>query len=167
MRTLRNKSGSVIVEAALAIPIFLMIIFTLIELGRAMYVLSTLDIAAQRVASLVGANATRTSTYNVSSFRQYADQIRFPGSVIDSGQFSFDVTDTLNNTTVNMGQANAITSTKVVVTVSFPPPNDSSYRIPIFDPGLLIGVPIFGPGGLPLSSSATCFLERSRRPTLN
>lgn len=164
--TFRNKKGSIMVETALAIPMFLMVIFTLVEVGRAMYVLNTLDVAAQRVASLIGTNAARASTYNVSTFSQYADQVRIPGSVISSSQFSFDVRDALNNGTVVNGQASSATSTKVVVTVNFPPPGQDSYKIPVFDPGLLIGIPIFGPAGLPLSSSATCFLERSRRPTI-
>lgn len=163
----RNKSGAVIVEAALAIPIFFMIVFTLVELGRAMYVLNTLDIAAQRVAGLIGSNARRSPSYNVSSFTQYANGVRFPGSVIESNQFSFDVTDATNNSTVVNGIAAGAASTKVVVTVSFPPPSNPSYRIPIIDPGGLIGLPIFGQNGLPLSATATCFLERSRRPTLN
>lgn len=165
----RNNLGSLMAEAALAIPIFFMVVFTLVEFGRAMYIWNTLDIAAQRVAALIGANATRAPNYNLSSFRQYANRIRFPGSVINSNQFSFDVTNALNTSTVNPAtqQASGSTSTKVVVTARFPPPNNRIYKIPLFDPGNLIGLPIFGPTGLTITSSATCFLERSRRPTIN
>jgi Flp pilus assembly protein TadG len=165
----RNNFGAVIAEAALAIPLFFMVVFTMVELGRAMYIWNTLDIAAQRVAALIGTSAKRGPNYNLSSFRQYADRVRFPGSVIDSNQFSFDVTDALNNSTVNPAtqQATGGTSTKVVITARFPPPNNRTYKIPLFDPGNLIGLPIFGPAGLTITSSATCFLERSRRPTIN
>ena len=155
------------VETALTIPIFLLLIFSLIEMSRALYVYNTLGVAAQLVANQISIQTKRTSTYNVGSFSSYADQIRFPGSVVDSSQFSFDVTDALNNSTVAGGLANGATSTKVVVTVAFPPATDPSLKIPLVDPGNLIGTPIFGAGGLMLSSSATCFLERSRRPTLN
>ena len=163
----RSKSGSVMVETALTIPVFLLLIFSLIEMSRALYVYNTLGVAAQLVASKIAINTKRTSAYNVGGFSSYADQVRFPGSVVDSSQFSFDVTDALNNTTVTGGLANGATSTKVVVTVAFPPATDPSLKIPLIDPGNLIGTPIFGAGGLMLSSSATCFLERSRRPTLN
>ena len=163
----RSLFGSVLVETALTIPVFLMLIFSLMEMSRALYVYNTLSIAAQQVAGRIAINAKRTSTYNVGGFTTYADQVRFPGSVVDSSQFSFDVTDALNMPTVMNGQADGATSTKVVVTVTFPPATDSSLKIPVVDPGNLIGIPIFGAGGLMLSGSATCFLERSRRPTLN
>lgn len=167
-RQQRNNKGSVIAEAALAIPIFFMVIFTMIELGRAMYVLNTMDVAAQRVASSIGTNARRGSSYDTSSFYQYIPQnLYFPGSVVSRNQFSFDVQNSQSQTTVMGGMANANTSTKVVVTVSFPPPGRPGYRIPLFDPGRLIGQPIFGPNGLPLMSTASCLLERSRRPIIN
>ena len=163
----RKEAGSVLVETALTIPIFLLLIFSLIEISRALYVYNTLGVAAQLVADQIAINAKRTSTYNVGGFTTFANQVRFPGSVVDSSQFSFDVTDALNNSTVAGGLANGSTSTKVVVTVIFPPVTDPSLKIPLVDPGNLIGTPIFGAAGLMLSSSATCFLERSRRPTLN
>ena len=163
----RRSVGSVMVETALTIPIFLMLIFSLIELSRALYVYNTLSIAAQQVAGKIAINARRTPGYNLSGFTVYADQVRFPGSIVDSGQFAFDITNATNNGTVVNGQANGATSTKVVVNVTFPPASDPSLKIPFFDPGNLIGVPIFGMDGLMLSGSATCFLERSRRPTLN
>lgn len=163
----RKNKGAVIVEVALAMPIFLFLIFSLVELGRMTYIKSTLSIAAQQVASKIGTNVRRSATYNVSDFRAYANNIRFPGAVINSSQFSFDVTDSTNNSTVTNGQANGSTSTKVVVTVTFPPPNNNSIKVPLFDIGRLIGAPIFGENGLQLSASATKFLERSRRPTVN
>lgn len=163
----RNKEGSVITEAALAIPIFLMMIFTLIEFGRTVYVLNTLNVAAQQVANSIAKNATRAGSYNLSNFGNFTANIYFPGSVINSNQFSFDVRDASNNSTVMNGLAPTNISTKVVVTVNFPPPSNPGYKIPLFDPGNLIGLPIFGINGLPLSASATCFLERSRRPILN
>ena len=163
----RGVVGAVLAETALTIPIFLLLIFSLIELSRALYVYNTLGIAAQQVAGKIAINSKKTSTYAVSGFSTYADQVRFPGSVVDSSQFSFDVTNAANNSTVVNGQADGATSTKVVVTVVFPPASDSSLKIPVVDPGNLIGMPIFGVDGLMLSSSATCFLERSRRPTLN
>ena len=163
----RQKSGSVLVETALAIPVFLMVIFSVIELSRAMYVLNTLGIAAQKVADKIAINASKRPAYNLSGFSQYADQVRFPGSVVDSSQFSFDVTNASNGSTVSNGQADSVASTKVIVSIVFPPPGNSSLKIPIFDPGNFIGHPIFGQNGLTLTSSATCFLERSRRPILN
>lgn len=166
-RLVRNNVAAVIAETAIALPIFLFLIFSLVEFTRAIYVQNTIGIAAQQVASDIAVNVKRTSSYNIASFSTYANKVRFPGSVIDSGQFSFDVTDASNNTTVSNGQANSSTSTKVVVTVSFPPASKPSIKIPIVDPGNLIGRPIFGAGGLKLSSSATSFLERSRRPILN
>jgi Flp pilus assembly protein TadG len=162
-----NFYGSVMAEFALTIPVFLLIIFSFMELGRALYVQNTLAIAAQKAAALIAINAKRTSTYTVSGFSAYASQIRFPGAVVSNDQFSFDVTDALGNSTVLNGEANGGTSTKVVVMVTFPPPSNPSLRIPIVDPGNLIGMPVFGQNGLTLSTSATCFLERSRRPSLN
>lgn len=163
----RKNKGSVIVEVALAMPIFLFLIFSLVELGRAAYIKSTLAVAAQQVASRIGTGVKRAGTYDVAGFTTFTNDIRFPGAVINSSQFRFDVTDTTNNSTVNNGQANGTTSTKVVVTVSFPPPGNNQIKVPLFDLGRLIGVPIFGQNGLQLSASATKFLERSRRPTLN
>ncbi len=163
----RKNLGAVLVETALTIPVFLLLIFSLIELSRGLYVYNTLGIAAQQVAAKISINAKRTSTYNLSGFSTYADQVRFPGSVVDSNQFSFDVTDASNNSTVVGGLADGAMSTKVVVTVTFPPASDPSLKIPLVDPGNLIGTPVFGMDGLMLSGSATCFLERSRRPTLN
>ncbi len=165
--TTRRSNGSVMVETALTIPLFLLLIFTLIEMSRALYVYNTLGVAAQLVADQIAIKAKRTSTYNVGGFSSFANGVRFPGSVVDSSQFSFNVTDALNNSTVTGGLANGATSTKVVVTVVFPPATDPSLKIPLVDPGNLIGTPIFGMDGLMLSGSATCFLERSRRPTLN
>lgn len=165
----RNNAGALMAEAALAIPIFFMVVFMLVEFGRAMYIWNTLDMAAQRVAALIGTSERRSPNYRLANFRQYADRVRFPGSVIDSNQFSFDVVNPTNSSTVNPAtqQATGSTSTKVVVTARFPPPNNNTYKIPLFDPGNLIGLPIFGPAGLTITSSATCFLERSRRPTIN
>ena len=163
----RKEIGSVMVETALTIPVFLLLILSLVEMSRALYVYNTLGVAAQLVADQIAINTKRTSTYNIGGFSSYANQVRFPGSVVDSSQFSFDVTDASNNSTVAGGLANGATSTKVVVTVVFPPATDPSLKIPLVDPGNLIGTPIFGAGGLMLSGSATCFLERSRRPTLN
>jgi len=163
----RQTYGSILVEMALTLPIFFMVVFSFMELSRAMYVLNTLNIAAQKVASKISINAKRGSSYDLNSFTQYTNQVRFPGSVISSDQFSFDVVNALNNSTVTNGQADGALSTKVVVTVRFPPPSSPGLKIPIFDPGALVGIPIFGPDGLMLSSQAVCFLERSRRPTLN
>ena len=163
----RSLVGTVLAETALTIPVFLLLIFSLIEMSRALYVYNTLGIAAQQVAGNISINAKKTSTYNVGGFSTYADQVRFPGSVVNSNQFTFDVTDATNNSTVAGGLADGAMSTKVVVNVTFPPASDPSLKIPFFDPGNLIGVPVFGAGGLMLSGSATCFLERSRRPTLN
>lgn len=167
MKRGRRNNGSVLVETALAIPTFVMVIFAFIELSRAMYIQNTLGIAAQKVAAQIAINEKRTPGYALSRFTQYADQVRFPGAIVDSSQFSFDVTNSTGGTTVSNSTADGAASTKVVVTVSFPPPNNTSLKIPIFDPGALIGRPIFGPGGLNLSSQAVSFLERSRRPTLN
>lgn len=164
---IRRNTGAVLAEAALTFPVFLLLIFSVMELSRALYVYNILGVAAQQVAAKIAINAKRTPAYNIGGFTTYADQVRFPGAVVDSTQFSFNVTDALNNGTVVNGQANGATSTKVVVTVVFPPPADSSLKIPIIDPGNLIGMPVFGADGLMLSGSATCFLERSRRPTLN
>ena len=155
------------VELALAMPIFLLLIFSLIELARTMYILNSLNVAAQQVATQIAIRSKRSPSYNISSFSTFADQVRFQGAVVSTNQFSFDVTNAANSSTVTNGQADGGASTKVVVTVRFPPPDDPSLKIPVFDPGNLIGVPIFGENGLQLSSSATCFLERSRRPTLN
>lgn len=166
-KPIRKNLGSTMVETAIAIPVFLLVIFSFMEIARALYVMNTLNIAAQKVAGKIAINAKRTSTYSLSNFEQYADQVQFPGSVVDSSQFSFDVTDATNNSTVSNGQADGATSTKVVVTVTFPPQGNTALRIPVVDPGNLIGRPIFGQNGLTLSSSATCFLERSRRPQLN
>lgn len=163
----RNFHGSVLVETALTLPIFLMLIFSLLELGRALYVYNTLSIAAQQVATQISIKEKRAATYNIAGFSSYANQVRFPGAVVDSSQFAFDVTNATNNSTVTNGQADGATSTKVVVTVTFPPSTDSSLKIPLVDPGDFIGMPIFGMDGLMLSGSAVCFLERSRRPTLN
>lgn len=162
----RNQKGSIIVEVALAMPIFLFLIFSLVEIGRAAYIQSTLSIAAQQAASSIGTSSRRGSSYDVSSFKTAADRIRFPGAIVDSSQFTFDVTDRNNNSTVVNGQASGATSTKVVVTVAFPPPNNN-LKVPIFDIGQIIGTPIFGNNGIRLSSSATKFLERSRRPVIN
>ena len=163
----RGNIGAVLAETALTIPIFLLLMFSLVELSRALYIYNTLGIAAQQVAGKIAINAKRTSTYDLAGFTTYADQVRFPGSVVASNQFTFNVTDAANNSTVAGGQANGATSTKVVVNVIFPPASDPSLKIPFVDPGNLIGVPVFGVDGLMLSGSATCFLERSRRPTLN
>ena len=167
MKPVRNNKGSLMVELAMTMPIFLLVIFSFIELSRALYIFSTLGIAAQKVASKISIDAKRTSTYDLSGFGAYADQVRFPGAVVDSNQFSFDVTDASNTSTVTNGLADGATSTKVVVNVSFPPSTRPELKIPIFDPGSLIGKSIFGQDGLQLMSQAVCFLERSRRPTLN
>ena len=164
---IRKNSGSVLVETALAIPVFLLLIFSLFEVSRALYVMNTLNIGAQQVAGKIAINTKRTPNYSVAGFSTYADQVRFPGAIVNSNQFSFNVTNAANVSTVTNGQADGSTSTKVVITVVFPPPGDPSFKIPIFDPGNLVGIPIFSPDGLQFSSSATCFLERSRRPTLN
>ena len=163
----KDVRGAVMAEFALAAPVFLFMIFSLIEFGRAMYVLNTLSVAAQQAASAIGIEARRTNTYNVGSFASHTRNIRFPGSVVNQNQFSFDVTNAQGGSTVVNGQADGATSTKVVVTVTFPPPGDRARRIPIFDPGNLIGRPVFGIGGLMLTGQATSFIERSRRPTLN
>ncbi len=168
MHLLRNKYGALIAEAGIAIPIFLFMIFGIIEISRMLYIKSTLSSAAQQVADLISINATKTaSNYTLSSFKSFADSVRYPGSVIDSNQFSFDVSDASNNSTVANGTASGITSTKVVVTVKFPPSSSSVYKVPFFDPGLLFGTPLFGQNGLSFSTQAVCFLEKSRRPILN
>ncbi len=163
----KNKSGAVIAETALVIPVFLLLIFSLIEISRAVYIQNTLGVAAQQVASRISIGTRRSSSYDVASFSTFTTSVRFPGSVVSSDQFSFDVTDASNMSTVAGGMADGTLSTKIVVNVIFPPPSNPSLKIPVVDPGNLIGVPIFGADGLMLSSSATCFLERSRRPTLN
>lgn len=163
----RRKLGSAVVETAFAMPVLLCFLFSFFEVARAMYIYSALGIAAQKVATEIAVNAQRSNTYSLSGFTTFADQVRLPGAVLNSNQFSFDVTNPTNTSTVMSGLADGATSTKVVVTASFPPPGDNSVRIPLFDPGNFFGTPIFGINGLPLSSSATCFLERSRRPTLN
>lgn len=163
----RNRIGSITVETALAMPVFLFLILALVELGRIAYIQSALGIAAQQVAEQIGINAQRTSTYNVASFKRFADRVRIQGAVVSSSQFTFDVTDANNNSTVNNGEADGVASTKVVVNVSFPPPGRNNLQVPIFDIGRLLGAPIFGDNGIRLTSSATKFLERSRRPTLN
>jgi Flp pilus assembly protein TadG len=167
MRAKRNNLGSVLVEAALAIPVFLFLVFGFIEMSRMLYIKATMSAAAQQVANLIAVNAKRTPSYNVSNFSTYADAVRFPGSVISSGQFSFNVTDAGNNTTVTNGMADGALSTKVVITVVFPPPGDSTLKVPLLDPGRLFGAPLFGQNGLQLSAQAVSFLERSRRPVLN
>lgn len=159
--------GIVAVETAVSISIFLFVFFSFIELARALYILNTIQIAAQATANKISINETGYNGYIVSNFNQYANQVRFPGSVIDSTQFSFDVVNSSNISTVSSGIGDSATSTKVVVTVSFPPTASPTYKVPIFDPGRLIGNPIFGANGLPLTARATCFLERSRRPIIN
>ena len=163
----RNKKGSLLAEAGLAIPIFLFIIFGLIEMSRMLYIKSTLSSAAQQVASLISINSKKSPGYNLSGFTAYANRVRFPGSVVNSNQFSFNISDASNNSTVTNGVANGVTSTKVIVTVVFPPPGNNSLRVPLFDPGRLFGAPLFGQNGLQFSTQAVCFLERSRRPVLN
>lgn len=163
----RNNLGAVIVEAAIALPIFLFLIFGLIEMSRMLYIKSTMSVAAQQVANLISTSASRTPSYNIPSFSTYANRVRFPGSVIDSSQFRFDVVDVNNASTVTDGMADGATSTKVVVTVIFPPPSNPELKVPLIDIGLLFGTPLFGPNGLVLSAQAICFLERSRRPILN
>lgn len=154
-------------EAALAFPVFIFLVLGLVELGRAAYIQSALSVAAQQAASQISINARKRGAYDVGSFTQYVNRIRFPGAVVDSSQFTFDVRDALNNSTVANNQADATRSTKVIVTVRFPPPGNNSLKVPIVDIGNILGTPIFGQNGLELSTSATGFLERSRRPTIN
>ncbi|MBI2995880.1 MAG: pilus assembly protein [Candidatus Melainabacteria bacterium] len=163
---LRRDLGAIMVEAAFAIPVFLFLIFGLLELSRIMYIKNALNIAAQQVASSISIHAKRTATYDVASFSTYAASIHYPGAVFSSSQFSFNVTNASNSSTVTNGQADGIASTKVVVNAIFPPPN-SGVKVPTFDPGRLFGAPIFGRNGIQLSAQAICFLERSRRPVLN
>ena len=163
----RNSKGSVMAEVAFVYPIFLFLLFSFVEFSRALYVQSTLAAAAQQVAGQIAMKARRTPFYNISSFSSFADRVRYPGSVVNSKQFSFDVVDLQNNSTVDPnGLADGVASTKVIVTVTFPPQNRPDLRIPIFDPGRLIGQPVFGKKGLRLRSQAVRFLERSRRPTV-
>lgn len=164
--TIRNSVGAIIAESAIALPIFFFLIFSLIEFTRAVYIQNTLGVAAQQAASNIAINAKKSPGYNLTGFSNYVNNIRFPGSVVNSGQFSFQVVDVNNNNTVTNNQADGTTSTKVIVTVTFPPP-DNSLKLPIVDPGNLIGTPIFGAGGVMFSGTATAFLERSRRPILN
>ncbi len=164
---IKNQIGAVTVEVAMSIGIFLFVFFSFIELARALYILNTIQIAAQSTANKISINETGYNGYTVSNFTQYANEVRFPGSVIDSTQFAFDVVNSSNTSTVTSGVGDSATSTKVIVTVSFPPSASPSYKVPIFDPGRLIGHPIFGTNGLPLTARATCFLERSRRPIIN
>lgn len=163
----KNQMGAVSVEVAMSTGIFLFVFFSFIELARALYILNTIQIAAQSTANKISINETGYNGYTVSNFSQYADQIRFPGSVIDSTQFAFDVVNSSNTTTVSGGVGDSATSTKVIVTVTFPPAATPTYKVPMFDPGRLIGHPVFGDSGLPLVGRATCFLERSRRPIIN
>lgn len=162
----KNNNGSIMVEAAFAIPILLFLVFGSIELSRMLYIRNALSTAAQQVASLISTQSTDPYTYNLSNFTQYADQIRYPGAVLNSDQFSFDVLDSSNTTTVAGGTADASMSTKVLVTVIFPPPGDTSHKVPMVDPGNLFGAPVFGENGLVLMAEAVCFLEGSRRPVL-
>lgn len=163
----RNSKGSVMAEVAFVYPIFLFLLFCFIEFSRALYVQSTLAAAAQQVAGEIAMKARRTPVYNTASFSSFADRVRYPGSVVNSSQFTFNVVDVGNNTTVDQnGFADGVSSTKVIVTVTFPPQNRPNLRIPIFDPGRLIGQPVFGRNGLTLRGQAVRFLERSRRPTV-
>ena len=163
----RNNLGSVMLEAGLAIPIFLFFIFGFIEMSRMLYIKATMSAAAQQVANLIAVNARRAPGYNIAGFSTYADRVRYPGSVINTNQFSFNVSDAGNNGTVVNGSADGATSTKVVITIIFPPPGNTSLKVPLLDPGRFFGSPLFGPNGLELSAQAVCFLERSRRPVLN
>src|SRR3990167_6637283 len=105
----RKTNASTMVETALVIPVFLLIVFSFFELSRALYVMNTLGIAAQKVAAKIAVKAKKTGSYDLSTFGQFADQVRFPGSVVDSTQFKFDVTDASNSTTVINGQASGTT----------------------------------------------------------
>lgn len=166
-KNIRKNLGAVLAEAGLALPILLFIIFGTIEIYRMLYIKNTMNIAAQQVAGLVGRNANSIPAFDLAQFSAYADQIRYPGSVVSSNQFSFDVLDSSNTSTVSNGFADSAVSTKVLVTVTFPPPGDSSYKVPFFDPGRLLGMAIFGENGIMLSAQAVGFLENSRRPVLN
>lgn len=163
----RKNSGSIIAEAALALPLFFFMIFSFTELARAMYVVNTINIAAQAAAKQIAVNAMASPDYNISTFSSYTNSVRFPISVTSSNQFSYDIRDTNNTSVISMGTASRDTSKKVVVTVTFPAPGDNTYKIPMFDPGNLIGVSVFGAMGLTFSSSATSVLEGSRRTFVN
>ncbi len=161
----RNDSGAALVEAAVVIPIFLLIIFGCFELSRIMYVMNTCGIAAEHVAYKVGYNiAPYGNTISTTDFDPYATEIRFPGSVLENAQFSYDILDANNMSILSMGQAVGAQSRKVVVTCSFPPPNFPEFKIPIFDPGTLVqnGM-MFPAGGVQLMSSATALIQFSRR----
>ena len=162
----KNNTGAVMAEIALTMPIFVMILFSIFEISRTLYIQNMLAIGAQKVAEAIAINAKRGSTFDMTGWGSYASTVKFPGAILDSSQFSFNVTDALNNSTVSGTSADGTASTKVVVTVVFPPVGSPGLKIPLFDPGNLIGCPIFGASGLNLSSSATVIIERSNKPIL-
>ena len=166
MKMLRGNIASIMAESALAFPIMFFMIFSLVELGRAMYVINTLQVAAQKAASEIAQNARPSPNYSVGNFSSYVSSVRFPISVTMDSQFSFDLRDGNNSSTVSGGVGDGTTSKKVVVTVSFPAPGDTDSRIPMFDPGNLLGMSVFGSSGLQLMSTATAFMERAKKSFL-
>ena len=162
----RENSGTAVAEATFAIPIVLMLFFACFELSRAHYVSNCCAISAQGVANQIAANTTTNGPITVSSFSTYATSWRFDGAVMENGQFAYDVLDSNNTSTVVAGVADGTMSSKVSVTVNFPPPSFPDYKIPVFDPGAFYGGMMFPVGGLALMSTAYAFLELSTRPTL-
>ncbi len=162
----RENSGAAVAEAIFAIPIVLTLFFGCWELARAQYVSNCCAVSAQSVANSIAQNTTTNGPITISSFSTYASQWRFDGAVMENGQFSYDVLDSNNTTTVVGGIADGTMSSKVSVTVNFPPPSFPDYKIPTFDPGALYGGMMFPTGGLTLMSTAYAFLELSTRPTL-
>ena len=164
----RNESGTVLVESAIVIPVFLLVIFGCFELSRMMYAMNTCGIAAEHVAYKIGFNiAPYGNTISTTDFDTYASEIRFPGTVLENAQFSYDILDANNVSVLSMGQAIGAQSKKVVVTCSFPPPNFPEFKIPMFDPGTLVNNGMMFPaGGIQLMSSATALIQYSRRTSI-
>lgn len=79
---LKGQKGSVAVEFALVLPVFLLLLFAVIELGSAWYYKQMLVSASRegaRMASLLN-DSTNGSAQVVSTVKSYLTQSGFPGS---------------------------------------------------------------------------------------
>lgn len=87
MFTYRREKGLAIVEFTILLPIFLFLLFTILELGRAFYTYTELEKSARSSARYLTSEASGTSgTYTLSETNiDSAKKIAMYGSVYGSG----------------------------------------------------------------------------------
>jgi Flp pilus assembly protein TadG len=117
---MRNTKGQVLVETALILPLLLVLIFGLVDFGRAMYTKNTLNYAASLGARVAAVTPSLTEkTFTPSSTGEPADTINNCLSTLkltSAVSYQLKILDAANNST---GKA-AVPGDRVYILITWP-----------------------------------------------